>query len=91
MAKDKEKKQAVSKTKKSTDKKKFRFRPIKDMVSELKKVTWPTKKELLSYSISVGVFVVIMAVITGLMDLGAVNLIDWLNNAETGFASFFIS
>jgi len=71
------------------DKKKLAH-PFRDMISELKKVTWPTKKELTNYSISVGVFVVLMAVITGLIDFGVVNLIEWLKDNQNGFASFFV-
>ena len=48
---------------------------FKNMYHELKKVTWPTKKELLNYSVVVFVFMVVMGVIIGLFDLGAGALI----------------
>ena len=48
---------------------------FKNMYHELKKVTWPTKKELLNYSIVVFVFMIVMGVIIGLFDLGAGALI----------------
>lgn len=45
-------------------------RYFKDMWSELKKVTWPTKKDLISYTLAVIAFIVVMAIVTGLFDLG---------------------
>ena len=48
---------------------------FKNMFHELKKVTWPTKKELLNYSIVVFVFMIVMGVIIGVFDLGAGALI----------------
>jgi preprotein translocase subunit SecE len=36
---------------------------FKDVVSEMKKVTWPSRKEFISYSMAVLVFVVIFGVI----------------------------
>ena len=50
-------------------------RSFKNMVHELKKVSWPTKKELLNYSVVVFVFMIVMGVIIGLFDLGAGALI----------------
>ncbi|MDR2506262.1 MAG: preprotein translocase subunit SecE [Oscillospiraceae bacterium] len=38
---------------------------------ELKKVTWPTKKELINYSVVVLVFIALLGVLVGLLDLGA--------------------
>lgn len=57
---------------KKANKKKRRSpaRFFKDVGNELKKVTWPTGKELVKYTIAVIVFIVIMAVITGVFDLG---------------------
>lgn len=48
---------------------------FKNMFHELKKVTWPTKKELLNYSVVVFVFMIVMGVIIGVFDLGAGALI----------------
>ncbi len=53
-------------------------RSFKDMYHELKKVTWPTKRELLNYSLVVLAFMVIMGVIIGLIDFGAGALVDLL-------------
>ena len=41
---------------------------FKNMVAELKKVAWPSKKDLVNYSIVVIGFVVGLALIVGLLD-----------------------
>ncbi len=46
-------------------------KPFKNMVAELKKVTWPSKKKLISSSILVLVFMLFMGIVIGLLDLGA--------------------
>ena len=46
------------------------------MYHELKKVTWPTKKELLNYSVVVFVFLIVMGVIIGVIDTGAGALVN---------------
>ena len=51
---------------------------VREVISELKKVSWPSRKELISYSIAVLVFIAICVVITFVMDTGlsaAVNLL----------------
>ncbi len=51
---------------------------FREVISELKKVSWPSRKELTSYSIAVLVFIAICVVITFVMDTGlsaAVNLL----------------
>ena len=53
-------------------------RKFKEMYFELKKVTWPTKKDMINYSIVVLVFIVIMGVIIGVIDLGAGKLVELL-------------
>ena len=53
-------------------------RKFKEMYFELKKVTWPTKKDMINYSIVVVVFIVIMGVIIGVIDLGAGKLVELL-------------
>jgi preprotein translocase subunit SecE len=40
------------------------------MVSELKKASWPSKKDLVKYTGVVLAFVVILAVVIGVMDFG---------------------
>lgn len=42
---------------------------FKEVFGEIKKVTWPTPKELISYTLTVIVFIAIFAVIIGLLDL----------------------
>ena len=51
-------------------------RKFREMFYELKKVTWPTKKDMINYSVVVLVFIVIMGVIIGVIDLGAGKLVD---------------
>lgn len=41
---------------------------FREVYGELKRVSWPTKKELVSYTLAVVVFVVLMSVIVGLLD-----------------------
>jgi preprotein translocase subunit SecE len=51
---------------------------FRDVVHELKKVTWPTKKALINYTIVVIVTIIIFSVILGVFDLGFVELVDLL-------------
>ena len=53
-------------------------RPFRDMWHELKKVTWPSKKDLINYSLIVLAFIVFMGVVIGLLDLGASELVKVL-------------
>lgn len=41
---------------------------LREVVAELRKVIWPTRKELITYTWTVIVFVVVMAGIVALMD-----------------------
>ena len=53
-------------------KKERRLHPVKyfkDVLGELKKVTWPTKKELISHTGAVFAFVLGMAVLIGVLDV----------------------
>jgi len=47
------------------------YRAFKNMLAELKKVTWPTRKELINVSLLVLAFMAIMGVIIGVLDAGA--------------------
>jgi len=52
-------------------KKERRFHPIryiKEMIAEVKRLTWPAKKELWSKTLVVIVFIVVAAVIIGVLD-----------------------
>ena len=52
--------------------------PFKNMWYELKKVTWPTKRKLIVYSVVVLVFMLLMSVIIGVLDMGASALVKLL-------------
>ena len=51
------------------------IKSFKDMWTELKRVTWPTKRKLILYSTLVLVFMLCMAIIIGLFDMGASALV----------------
>jgi preprotein translocase subunit SecE len=51
---------------------------FREVVSELKKVSWPTRKEFLSYSAAVIVFVVLFGLIIFVMDAGLQNIPDYI-------------
>jgi len=51
---------------------------FKNMVAELKKVAWPSRKDLVNYSIVVIAFVVALAVIVGLLDTASSFLVKQL-------------
>ncbi len=55
--------------------------PFKNMWRELKKVTWPSRKDLLQYTLIVLAFMTFMGVVIGLLDLGASKLIALLVGA----------
>ena len=48
---------------------------LRQVTFELKKVVWPTKDQLITYTAVVVVFVVIMALIIAALDFGFVKLI----------------
>jgi preprotein translocase subunit SecE len=54
---------------------------FKEAVTELKKVTWPTRKELLSYTAVVLVTVALLAVFFAVIDLGISQLLNLLVKA----------
>jgi preprotein translocase subunit SecE len=47
----------------------------REIVAELRKVIWPTRKELLTYTAVVVAFVTVMLTIVGLLDLGFAKLV----------------
>ena len=51
---------------------------FKNMWHELKKVSWPSKKDLVNYSLVVIGFVVVLAVIVGLLDTASSSLVKLL-------------
>ena len=47
-----------------------------NMKHELKKVSWPTKKEMINYSLVVFAFMIVMTVIIGVFDFAAGALVN---------------
>ncbi len=74
--KDKLEQQRKAAKKANKKKRKSPARFFKDVISELKKVTWPTSKELIKYAGAVIAFIIVLAVIVGLMDLGLSSLFN---------------
>jgi preprotein translocase subunit SecE len=50
-------------------------RRTRETVSEMRKVLWPSRREMTTYTIVVMVFVVIMITIVALLDLGLAKLV----------------
>ena len=50
------------------------IRPFKNMWHELRKVTWPTRNDLIKYTLIVLAFLVFMGVVIGLLDMASVSL-----------------
>jgi len=53
-------------------------KPFRNMYYELKKVTWPSKHKLITYSVIVLVFMLFMGIVIGLLDTGASALVRQL-------------
>lgn len=51
---------------------------IRQVIAELRKVTWPTRQQLLTYWAVVLVFVVVMIAIVSVMDLAFGQAVFWL-------------
>jgi preprotein translocase subunit SecE len=51
---------------------------FKSMVAELKKVSWPSREELMNYSLVVIVFVFALALVVGLLDTASSFLVKQL-------------
>ena len=51
---------------------------LREVVAELRKVIWPTRKELVTYTAVVLVFVSFMVAIIALMDIGFAKGVLWL-------------
>ena len=51
---------------------------FKNMVAELKKVSWPSRSDLINYSLVVIAFVVMLAIIVGLLDTASSFLVKQL-------------
>ncbi len=82
-----EKKAADNKAADRKPKKERRFHPIRyfrEMYGEVKKLTWLTGKELVSHTIAVFVFVLAMALIIYLLDLGFSGVMSTLESINVG-------
>ena len=56
---------------------------IREVVAELRKVIWPTRKELITYTAVVVVFVTIMLTVVGLLDFGFAKIVLWVFGDKT--------
>lgn len=79
-----EKKEQAKPEKKKEGKKRFSFgRYVKEVMGELKKLSWPSRKELINATLTVIAFVLIFSAVIGVLDfifaegfrlLGTINL-----------------
>ncbi len=51
---------------------------IDESIAELKKVTWPPKKETLKASYAVIIFVIVLGVFLGIVDFLLAKLVNWM-------------
>jgi len=51
---------------------------IRQVVAELRKVIWPTRKELVTYTAVALVFVIVMSAIVLTLDYGFTKLMFWI-------------
>jgi len=56
---------------------------VREVVAELRKVIWPTRKELITYTAVVVLFVTIMLTVVGLLDLGFYKAVAWVFGNKT--------
>jgi len=76
MAKEKEKKASD----KSAKKQKGIAKWFKDLKSEIKKVTWPSRKAVVNNTTVVLITVVLTSALVGVLDLGFYELVKFLYN-----------
>lgn len=60
---------------------------VREVVAELRKVIWPTRKELITYTTVVVIFVTVMLTIVGLLDYGFAKAMLWVFGNKTTPAS----
>ena len=48
---------------------------VREAVSEMRKVLWPSRREMTTYTVVVMIFVVIMVTVVALLDLGLAKLV----------------
>jgi len=51
---------------------------FRQVVAELRKVVWPTRTELITYTVVVLVFVVCFATLVLLFDIGVSKVVSWI-------------
>ena len=51
---------------------------VRQVIAELRKVVWPTRSQLITYTTGVLVFVIGMMVIVGVLDLLVSQIVLWL-------------
>ena len=56
--------------------------PFKNMWHEMKKVTWPTKQDLIKYTCIVLLFMVFMGIVIGLLDMGSSRLVTAISSLK---------
>jgi len=56
---------------------------IREVFAELRKVIWPTRKELLTYTVVVVFFVAVMLTVIGLLDVGFARAMLWVFGSNT--------
>lgn len=59
-------------------------RYFSEMIAELKKVTWPTRQELVKYTGIVLAFVVSFSIVVGVMDYGLAQLLKLVTGVAGG-------
>jgi len=56
----------------------FIYNYLKQVVAEMRKVIWPNRKQMISYTTVVLVFLVFMVALIGGVDLGFARLVSWV-------------
>lgn len=51
---------------------------LKQVVAEMRKVIWPSRREMVNYTIVVIVFLVFMVALIGTMEIGLAKLVLWI-------------
>ncbi len=51
---------------------------IQESIAELKKVTWPSRDEVIASTKVVLVSTIIIAGVLGVVDIALINLVDWI-------------
>ena len=78
-------KQSTDVSSSGTGREASKFEQFRDYLTEskaeIKKVTWPTKKEARVTSVAVLILVVVMALFLGLVDLGLTKLVELILTA----------